>query len=92
MANYKLRESAKEDLIRIYLYGVEQFGEKQAEKYYNKLFDHFDKIALSPFSFESVNHIKEGYHRSVCGVDSMYYRIEKDYIDIIAIIGRQDFA
>lgn len=32
MANYKLSTEAKDDLIRIYHYGVERFGATEAEK------------------------------------------------------------
>jgi toxin ParE1/3/4 len=41
MGNYKLTEDAKEDLRRIYRYGVKEFGEAQADLYYDGLFSHF---------------------------------------------------
>jgi toxin ParE1/3/4 len=90
MANYRLSNEAKEDLIRIHHYGVERFGMTQADKYFDAFFDCFDIIAQRPFSFESVGYIKKGYRRCVCGVDSIYYRIEDDTVEIMAIIGRQD--
>lgn len=90
MADYKLSNQAKEDLIRIYHYGVKKFGMAQAEIYYDTFFEHFDLIAKQPWSFESVNFIKEGYRRCVCGVDSIYYRINNDIVEIMAIVGRQD--
>ena len=34
MADYKLSNEAKEDLIRIHHYGVEKFGLAQADKYW----------------------------------------------------------
>ncbi len=91
MANYKLSNEAKEDLIRIYEYGVKKFGEIQAELYFNSFFEYFDTIAASPFSFEAIDHIKKGYRRCPCGVDSIYYRLNnKSIVEIMAIIGRQD--
>ncbi|SDC54187.1 ParE toxin of type II toxin-antitoxin system, parDE [Algoriphagus faecimaris] len=51
MADYKLSHEAKNDLIRIYLFGVERFGMSQADKYYNNLFHCFEMIAQRPFSF-----------------------------------------
>ena len=45
MANYKLSMVAKEDLIRIHHYGVKTFGLKQADKYFNSFFVHFELIA-----------------------------------------------
>ena len=90
MANYKLSNVAKEDLIRIHQYGVKKFGMNQADKYFHTLFEYFELIAEQPFSFESVDHIRKGYRRCVCGVDAIYYRISGEHVEIMAIIGRQD--
>ncbi|GAO30819.1 hypothetical protein JCM15548_13133 [Geofilum rubicundum JCM 15548] len=62
----------------------------QADKYYDAFFEYFEVIAKRPFSFESVDHIKKGYRRCVCGVDSIYFKIENGTVEIMAIIGRQD--
>lgn len=90
MANYKLSEEAKEDLIRIHHYGVGRFGIRQADKYFNSFFDYFEMIAKNPFSFESVDHIRIGYRRCPCGSDTIYFRLGKDYIEIMGIVGNQD--
>jgi toxin ParE1/3/4 len=90
MANYKLSNEAKNDLIRIHHYGVETFGMIQADKYYDAFFEYFEIIAKRPFSFESVDYIKKGYRRCVCGIDSIYFKIENGTVEIMAIIGRQD--
>ena len=90
MANYRLSNEAKNDLVRIHHYGVEKFGISQADKYFYAFFNCFEIIAERPFSFESVDYIKNGYRRCVCGVDSIYFRIENDTVEIMAIIGKQD--
>ena len=90
MGKYKLSNVAKEDLIRIHQYGVKQFGIKQADKYFDSFFVHFELIAKNPQSFESVDFIKIGYRRCVCGVDSIFYKMGDDIVEIITIIGRQD--
>ena len=90
MAKYRLSNEAKEDLIRIHHYGVEKFGISQADKDFDTLFEYFDIIAQRPFLFESVDYIKKGYKRCVCGSDSIYYRLNSDIVEIMAIIGRQD--
>lgn len=90
MAEYRLSNTAKEDLIRIHQFGVEMFGMIQADKYFNSFFDYFEIIAQRPFSFESVDYIKEGYRRCPCGSDSIYYRINGDIVEIMAIVGMQD--
>ncbi len=90
MAKYKLSNSAKEDLIRIYRYGVKKFGMALADKYFDSFFEYFDIISQRPYSFKSVDFIKSGYRRCVCGSDSIYYRVNNDLVEIMVIIGRQD--
>ena len=90
MAKYRLSNEAKNDLIRIHHYGVEKFGLTQADKYFESFFEYFDMIAERPFSFESVDYIKKGYRRCVCGVDSIFYRVNGGWVEIMAIVGRQD--
>ena len=90
MADYKLTNEAKQDLIRIHQYGVEKFGVAQADKYYDSFFKYFDIIAQQPYSFESIDYIRSGYRRCACGADSIYYRITHGVVEIMAIVGRQD--
>jgi toxin ParE1/3/4 len=91
MANYRLSNVAKEDLIRIHQYGVVKFGLAQADKYFDSLFEYFEIISQRPFSFESVDYVRKGYRRCVCGSESIYYKIVNDgIVEIMAIIGKQD--
>jgi toxin ParE1/3/4 len=90
MAEYRLSNEAKEDLIRIHQFGAKKFGVTQADKYFYSFFDYFEIIAQRPFSFESVDYIKEGYRRCPCGSDTIYYRINDSMVEIMAIIGMQD--
>lgn len=88
--NYRLSNVAKQDLIRIHQYGVRTFGMKQADKYIDTIFDCFEVIAKYPFSFESVDYVKMGYRRCPCGSDTIYYKVNGDVVDIMAIVGMQD--
>ncbi|MCF6167138.1 type II toxin-antitoxin system RelE/ParE family toxin [Lutibacter sp.] len=92
MTNYRLSNTAKEDLIRIHHYGVRTFGETQADKYFDSFFEYFDRISKNPYSFESVDYIKIGYRRCVCSSDSIYFKINENdkAVEIMTIIGRQD--
>ncbi len=90
MAEYRLSNSAREDLIRIHHFGVRKFGIAQADLYFASFFDYFEMIAQRPFSFESVDYIKKGYRRCPCGSDTVYYRIENNIVEIMAIVGMQD--
>ena len=92
MPNYKLSNAAKEDLIRIYHYGVKIFGMAQADKYFDSFFKYFEIIARQPFLFESVDYIKDGYRRCACGTDIIYYKVNEGIVEIMAIVGRQDLS
>lgn len=91
MANYRLTEAAKIDLINIHQYGVINFGEDQADRYYFAFFEQFEKIAAQPYLYPAVDYIRPGYRRCVLGVDSIYYYVQDESVEIIRIIGRQDF-
>ncbi|MBZ9731664.1 type II toxin-antitoxin system RelE/ParE family toxin [Salegentibacter sp. JZCK2] len=87
---YKISLEAEEDLIRIYRYGAQHFGDKQALKYFYGLVDTFDRIAENPYMFPSARHIKQDYRFCTYKADTIYYRIA-DKVEIMAIIGRQNF-
>lgn len=87
MAEYRLSNAAKEDLIRIHHFGIKNFGVTQADKYFDTFFDYFEIIAARPFAFESVDYIKAGYRRCLCGSDTIYYRINDNMVEIMAIVG-----
>ena len=90
MGTYKLTRDAKDDLIRIYQRGLREFGEVQADAYFNGLFERFEALADQPLAYPAVEDIRVGYRRSVCGEDSIYYRVQGEIVEIMAIIGQQD--
>lgn len=91
MANYILTEEAKDDLFRIYKYGVGQIGEIQAEKYFVMMHACFRKIAEFPLVFPETVKRNVTLRFCVCGVDTIYYQIVEANVHIITIIGRQNF-
>ncbi len=90
MANYKLNEEAENDICRLYRYGILNFGLNEADRYYDGLFEHFDKIAENPRLFTVVDHIRIGYRRSVYRSHAIYYRIDEETAQIMRILGQQD--
>ncbi|MBO6497406.1 MAG: type II toxin-antitoxin system RelE/ParE family toxin [Roseivirga sp.] len=90
MANYRISNTAKQGLIRNHQYGVHNFGEKQADKYFNALFNSFKRIAQNPLAFESVDYIKKGYRGCISGVDSIYFNLKNHDVEIITIIKKKD--
>ncbi len=89
--SYKLSLEAKEDLRRIYHYGFNHWGEEQADKYYFSFFECFELIAEKPYMYQAVDYIRKGYRHCVCGVDTIYFRVEDSgMVEIMSIIGQQE--
>ncbi len=91
MYKYILSFEAEEDIIRIFEFGLGRFGLNQANKYYDMLFECFNKIASNPYMFPETIKNKTSYRFCVCGVDTIYFKINNNEIKIIAIIGKQDY-
>ena len=91
MGTYKLSREALADLARIYEHGLVQHGEQQADRYVATLFERFEQLVAHPLSYPAADDVREGYRRSVCGSDTIFYRLSGDDIEVMAIIGRQDF-
>lgn len=89
MPRYRLTGKAKDDLLEITLYGIARFGTEQFRRYIDKLKRRFEELAERPERYPMVQHIHKGYRRSVCGVHSIYYRIEEEEVIIVRILGRQ---
>jgi toxin ParE1/3/4 len=90
MGFYKLSKKARVDLKRIWLYGVRTHGNQRAVQYHQGMLDRFAQIAEQPYLYQAVDHIRAGYRRSVYGADNIYYRINGDIVEIMAVLGHQD--
>ena len=90
MGYYRLSHEAESDLIRIHQRGVREFGEARADQYFQEFFRRFEELARNPLLYPEVGNIRAGYRRSVCGVDSIYYRVNGQDVEIMRILSRQD--
>ena len=90
MASYRLSKAADNDFAQIFDYGIDTHGLEAAIDYQNKLKQRFAEIAEQPLHYQAVDHIHKSSRRSVCGVHSVYYRIDPTEIVIVRILGRQD--
>lgn len=91
MRGYKISNEARGDLVEIARYGDENFGVVQSDRYRDRLTEHFELLARQPLLFPAVEHIRPGYRRSVCGAHAVYYRVTDEWIEIMRLIGHQDF-
>ena len=88
---YRISEAAEDDLFSIAEYGDIHYGEAQSDLYGQGLEQRFAQIAEQPYLYQSVDHIKPGYRRSNYRAHQIYYRMTDQGIEIMRIIGKQNF-
>ncbi|MCY0092692.1 type II toxin-antitoxin system RelE/ParE family toxin [Hoeflea ulvae] len=90
MTRYRLTKAADQDFERIFEFGIDRFGLAQALEYQNGMKQRFEQLAAQPTLYQSVDHIRQGYRRSVYQAHSIYYRIDRDFVLIVRILGREN--
>lgn len=89
MAAYRLTREAENDLIAIYLFGIERFGHAQADRYYDGLVERLEAVAAEPQQFPSIDELRQGYRRAVYGAHAIYFRDAPEPVLVVRILGRQ---
>jgi toxin ParE1/3/4 len=88
--HYRLTRAAVADYRELYLYGIDNFGEQQADRYCAGLDGLLDELTRHPKRGAPVDHIRRGYRRAVYQSHSVYYRLDDEGILIVRILGQQD--
>ena len=89
MANYRISPSANEDLETNLSLWPQSLGHGSGRRLLCGFFDHFEKLAKLPRLYAEIG-IRFGYRRSQCGKDSVFYRIDGDTVEIMAVLDKQD--
>jgi len=88
--NLVLTLVADQDLDDLYTEGFTEWGERQADLYYDGVLDRFERIREHPMMYQAVDHIREGYRRCVHEKHSIYYVVDGDTVEVRAVVKRQD--
>lgn len=83
---YKLRQAALGDLKSIGRYTLKHHGKIQRDKYLTRLKERFVLLGENPHFGRPRDDIKTGYHCSDCGKHVVFYRIQKEHVEIVAIL------
>ncbi|MDX5385798.1 MAG: type II toxin-antitoxin system RelE/ParE family toxin [Alteromonadaceae bacterium] len=90
MASYRLSEQAAEDFESIYIFGLLNFGLRQADIYADGMEARIEQIATQPELYPSIEHVMSGYRLSVYRSRSIYYRLDDCGVVIVRILRSQD--
>lgn len=86
----RITQVAGQDLDDLYSEGFTTWGEGQADRYYEGLPKRFERICENPMMYPAVDHIREGYRRSVYEKHSVYFAIVGETVEIRAVVKYQD--
>ncbi len=87
---YRLSLKAKKDLVNVYLYGKQMFGEFQAEKYNDGFIKSFDFVADNFYAVRERTEFTPPVLIHTFGSHIIIYNIQNDYVFIVRILnGRQ---
>lgn len=75
--NFKLSNEVSLDLENIWLYTLENWSIKQADRYYNLIMDEIEYIAQNPESGKYYEELRPGYFRSKVKSHLIFYRINQ---------------
>jgi len=91
MAEYRLTQRARADLIDIYDFTEGKFGAYQAEAYHAGLIRSFGLLADFPLIGQAIDEVAVGYRRFRFQSHLIFYTVQLDCIEIRAVIhGAQD--
>jgi toxin ParE1/3/4 len=76
MSNYILSGEADADLVEIYQFSYDNFGESRADAYLLGLEEKFNIIATNKDAGRSISHIRQGYFRYDYTRHSIFYKYE----------------
>ena len=85
MPKYELTEAADADLSDIYAYI--EFGERQADAYFESLEDCFTRIADNPRLGRDIAFLRKGYRLFVHKRHSIYYKPVSSGILVVRVLG-----
>ena len=86
MRKIHLQVLAKKDLKHIWLYSFNNWGEEQADCYFDELNTAFALIAENPELGTACDYIREGYRQFHINRHSVFYRVTATKIHIVRVL------
>ena len=87
--SFLLTREAEADVIDIYRYSVENFGETQADTYHDGLSDCFRLLADTPLIGRDYGFLRLGLRRYEHASHSVYYRLTDTGLLILRVLHRR---
>ncbi len=87
MPRYELSEAADADLSGIYAFTFAEFGERQADAYFESLEDCLRRLAVNSRLRREIGFVRQSYRLFVHQSHSIYYKETKSGILVVRVLG-----
>ncbi len=87
MARYELSKAADEDLSNIYAYTFREFGERQADAYFEALEESLTELAFNPELGRDVSFLRSEFRLFVHQRHSIYYKPLQSGVIVVRVLG-----
>jgi len=87
VSDYKLSQDADNDLTQIYTYSFTEFGENQADTYFESLEECLLKLAENSGMGMDISMLRKGYRRFNHNQHAIFYKPTKTGIFVVRILG-----
>lgn len=84
--NLRKQHQAEQDLIEIWLYTADQWGDIQADKYLDHLNGVLQKLVTNPHLGKDCGHIRTGYRKLTVSPHAIYYYLSENTIEIVRVL------
>ncbi len=85
--NYQISVKANEDIEAIWLYTFENWGQEQADRYYNLILNEIEYIAENFESGKSMEFLRKGYRATKVKSHLIFYKKnKKNTVEIIRVL------
>jgi toxin ParE1/3/4 len=87
MLRVRIQTLAEEDIVDIWRYSFENWGEEQADRYHDRLAEAFRLIAENPGIGVRCDEVREGYRKYIIERHLVMYQVDGQTIHIIRVLG-----
>jgi toxin ParE1/3/4 len=77
---------AETDLIDIWVYSFDSWGEERANDYLKSLESHLAKLLINPLLGKSRDYLREGYRSLQIERHLAFYRVTENEIEIVRVL------
>jgi len=84
--SFKVSKLALRDLNSIWIYSADKWSRKQADRYYNEIFEMIDEICENPKIGRTLNDVKEGHRSKTVKSHLIIYKVKEREVFIDRIL------